>query len=464
MSRPDYDPVNPYAAPQAYGKEEPPAGEVVGRRPASFVRYFVLAALCTVALVAYVQRNSVSVAEAAMREELELSKQAMGAVMSAFFLSYALLQLPTGWLAKVLGTRRALTAFLCLFSAATGAFALATGWPMLCATRLGMGGFQSGIFPCAVNTVSKWMPATQRSFANGMLASFMSVGGALGGSLTGVLLPIVGWRWAHLLYSVPGFLFAIWFYFWFRDRPEEHRSVTAAELHRIRGDDAQDKNAGAPSQPAGDEAAEPTPWGAILTSLPMWALCAQQAFRAAGYIFFASWFTTFLRETRGVADLEAGLLTSLPLLAVVVGSPVGGLLSDWILARTGSRRAARQGLAIASMVACSLLVVSSYPIDNPWLAVLVISAGSFCASFGGPCAYTATIDIGGRHVPMVFSLMNMAGNLGAFVFPLVVPLLLNEGKTPGSGNWSLVLFTFAGMYLVAAVFWLLADTRSVIAR
>ncbi len=464
MNRPDAEPVNPYAASQVSAERDETAATSL---LAGFVRYVVLAALCTVALSAYVQRNSISVAESAMRDEMGLSKHEMSWVISAFFLTYALLQLPTGWMAKMLGTRRALPAFVGLFSAAAAVFSVAGGFATLFATRLCMGAAQSGIFPCAVNTVTKWIPEQRRSFSTGMLGSFMSVGGALGGALTGLLLPLIGWRWSFALYSIPGFLFAVWFYVWFRDRPSEHRAVTEHELQLIRGrvsgeEDPTKAKSMAESDRADDDS-EPTPWGAILTSLPMWALCGQHVFRAAGYIFFASWFATFLRETRGVQDVEAGLLNSLPLVAVVVGSPVGGIISDWILARTGRRRWSRQGLAAAAMLACCALILLSYPIGNPWLAVLVISVGSFFAAFGGPCAYTASIDIGGRHVTMVFSVMNMAGNVGAVAFPLAVPWLLNEGPTPGSGNWDLVLFTFAGVYLAAAACWLLADTRRTIA-
>lgn len=444
------------AKPEAVNPYAPPLSESAPVGGSGYVRYIALAALCAVALIAYVQRNSMSVAEAAIRDELGLTKHEMGGVLSAFFLTYALFQLPTGWIAKMYGSRRALPLFAGLFSATAGAFALATGLPLLWTTRLGMGAFQSGIFPCAVTTISKWLPATQRSIASGLLSSFMSVGGALGGFLTGLLLPLIGWRWAFALYAVPGFLFAVWFYFWFRDSPADHPGVSAEELRTIRGGLPAEE--GEPNTLACD-AIEPTPWGTILTSVPILALCAQQIFRAAGYMFFASWFTTFLRETRNVKDVEAGLLTSLPLLAVVVGSPVGGFLSDWILVRTGSLRWSRQGVSILSMVACAGLIAASYPIANAWGAVLLISAGSFFAAFAGPISYAAAIDLGGRHVPMVFSLMNMMGNIGAFLFPIVVPWLLNEGDDPGSGNWVLVLFVFAAMYLVAGVFWLLADPR-----
>ncbi len=421
-----------------------PTAGALSQRPTR-TRYWVLAALCLAALVAYVQRNSIGVAEPEIRSQLHLNKYEMGWVISGFFLTYAAFQLPTGYLAKRLGTRRALPIFALLFSAAAGVFALARGFWTLIATRLAMGALQSGIFPCAVQTVQKWMPDSRRSFATGMLGSFMSLGGAIGVSLTGLLLAgfaiaFVGlnvaplsWRTIFGFYCIPGLLFAVFFYVWFRDRPEQDSSTNLAERELIRAgesatatDDKQSNSDDASSQ---SEAQEPTPWGTILTSVPVWALCGQQVMRAAGYMFFASWFATYLRETRPeVGDLEAGILNSLPLLAVVFGSPAGGSFADWVLARTGSRRLSRQGVAAAAMLACCVLILIAYPIANPWLAVLLISAGSFCAAFGGPCAYTTTIDMGGKHVTMVFSLMNMAGNFGAFVFPIIVPWLLSENE------------------------------------
>lgn len=423
------------------------------QRPTN-VRFGVLAALCLAAAIAYVQRNSLSVAEVAIREDVGIDKETMGWVMGLFFLTYSIFQLPTGWLAKRLGTRYGLSLFATVFSAASAAFALAVGYPMLAAARLGMGAAQAGIFPCCVNSIKDWLPDRRRSMASGFLGGAMSIGGAGGTALMGLLLHAgVSWRIATALFCLPGFAFAILFYWWFRNRPSEHAGVNEAERRIIEG---------TPPRQVGDsttdEAAEPTPWGTMLTNRAVLALCGQQFFRAVGYIFFATWFATYLRETRGVGDLEVGLLNSLPLLAVVVGSPLGGTFADWVLLKTGSRRLSRQGVAAGSMTACFALILLSYPIADPVIAVLLISAGSFIAAFGGPCAYTATIDMGGRHVTMLFSLMNLSGNIGAFLFPIMVPYLLNEDPTsPGDGNWDLVLFVFAGMYLCAALCWLLAD-------
>eukprot|EP00913_Durusdinium_trenchii_P005676 g5294.t1 len=359
--------------------------------------------------------------------------------------------------ATVYGTRRALPWFSGVFSAMALMFSFAAGLPLLIAARLGMGASQSGIFPCAVNTIARWLPETRRSMASGLLASFMSVGGAFGAVLIGWMLPNVGWRIGFTLFALPGFVFAVWFYWWFRETPEEHSATNAAERDLIRG--PAESRMELPDVSSTETTAEPTPWRVLFTNVPVMALCAQQVFRAVGYIFFASWFATYLRESRGVTqDLKAGFLSSLPLLAVVVGSPLGGWIADAVFARTGSRRLSRQGVASISMTICFVLILCSYPVADPWLAVSLITAGAFFAAMGGPSAYTAAIDLGGKHVTMVFSLMNMAGNIGAFVFPILVPYLLNEDpEHPGSGNWDVVLFSFAGSYLVAAVCWLFVN-------
>lgn len=185
----------------------------------------------------------------------------------------------------------------------------------------------------------------------------------------------------------------------------------------------------------------------------MAGICGQQFCRAGAATFFASWFATYLKETRGVTLVEAGLLTSIPLWSMMLGSFTGGFTSDFVFRRTGSLDAARRGIAICSMICCASLASCTYFVKDPVLATLLIGAGSFWASVAGPCAYSITIDVGGRHVPAVFSTMNMCGNIGAAAFPLLVPLFLDATGE----NWNLVLFLFVGLYVLAAVFWLLAD-------
>lgn len=417
---------------------------LVDARP-SLTRYLVLAALCCFAIIAYVQRNSIGVAESTIRAELGLSKEQMGQIMSGFFLTYALFQLPTGWMAHHWGTRRTLPLLAIVWSLATGMIGLGNGFVSLLAARSLMGAAQAGVFPCSTTSIAVWLPLNRRGLASGALSAAMSVGGALGVAMAGWLVVEAGWRATYFLFCLPGVLFAVWFYCWFRDAPADHPGVNAAERQLLARETIAET-----SHPGNEPPArEPIPWLALLTSPAMWAINGQQFFRAAGYIFFASWFATYLQETRGISIAKSGWLSSLPLLAVVVGSVLGGSLSDWLLERTASLRIARQWLSTVSVFACAAFILAAYPVDDALVAVLLISAGSFCAAAAGPCSYSLTIDMGGRHVAAVFSTMNMSGSLGAFVLPMAIPPIV-----AWSGGWHLVLPLFAGLYLAAGLCWL----------
>lgn len=426
------------------------------------VRFTVLLWLCVAMALAYVARNAIAVAESTVRGDLGLTKEQSGWLMSAFFFSYALLQIPMSQFGKTTGSRRALPLFATLWSIATATMAAATGLVGLIATRVVQGIAQAGLIPTSVVTVSKWFPKTGRAFATGALGSFMSVGGALGVWLTGLAIdPEQGWGWSwrtvFLVFAVPGLLWATAFWFWFRDEPREHRTVNRAEMDLISGASAgvvivasSSEQSVVSSESAVADTRAPTPWLAIASSPALWWICGQQICRAAGYMFFTSWFATYLQETRGVGVATSGFLNMLPLLAVVIAGFAGGALSDWLLRRTGSRVIARKFMGSVCLFICALLIFWAMFITDAFAAVLVISLGSFFAALAGPCAYTITIDMGGPHVAAVHSTMNMMGNLGAWAFPIAVPWLLAK-----FGSWDAVLVVFGGIYVLGAAFWLL---------
>jgi MFS transporter, ACS family, D-galactonate transporter len=426
----------------------------LGGRTPSKTRFVVLIWLCAAAALAYVSRNAISVAESTVRRDLALTKEQSGWLMSAFFFSYALCQIPTAQLGQRSGPRFALPLFALVWSAATALTAFVSTLATMIIARTVQGIAQAGLFPTATGTIARWFPKTGRAFATGALGSFMSVGGALCAWLTGILLELFdphvapGWNWrlTFLLFALPGLLWAFFFWRWFRDDPAAHPGVNEAELELIRG----------VPEPVGlaQRVANPlptaTPWVSLITSPALWCICGQQVFRAAGYMFFTSWFATYLQETRGVSIAKSGFLNMLPLLAVVAGGFVGGALSDRLLKWSGSRNVARRWLSIASLLTCAGFIFWALIIEDAVAAVLVITAGSFVAALAAPSAYAVTIDMGGQHVPTVNATMNMMGNLGAWSFPIAVPLLLAR-----FGSWDAVVVVFGALYVVAACFWLM---------
>lgn len=429
------------------------------------VRIGVVAGFCAVASVAYLSRNCLGVfaADEAFRAELNASPQQLSNVMTAFFLAYGVFQIPAGWLGQRFGSRVVLTLYAAVWSISTAILGLGGSVGFLAAAMAAIGTAQAGVFPNAARSISDWMPAHRKAVACGFMAAFMSIGGATASGLTGWLTEYFSWRAIVVLYSTPGLVWALIFYWWFRDRPEDHPGVNDSELAYIRDEPPGAERAGV----AGDSSEQPVEqaveqsvekagsinWRVMLTSRALWLINGQQFFRAAGYIFFATWFPTFLRETRGVSLKDSGILSSLPLLAVVLGCSLGGILTDWLLERTNSRVIGRKVVASASLAICGFLTVSALWADGLTMAMTLITAGSFFAAVAGPCAYAQTMDVAGKQIPVVFGMMNMMGNFGAAICPQLVTRFVDA-----TGSWEGVLFIFFGVYLAASLCWAMLDT------
>ncbi len=136
---------------------------------------------------------------------------------------------------------------------------------------------------------------------------------------------------------------------------------------------------------------------------------------------------------------------------------IGGWVSDTVLQYTGSRRAGRQGVAIASLLTCCVCYVAAYRLPNVYAAVAMVSVGYFIFTFAAPCAYALSMDMGGRNLGIVFSTMNMVGNFGSLAFTWLSPRLMTW-----SGGWTLPMLVFAGMHVAAALCWLLLNPEGTI--
>lgn len=425
-----------------------PAGS--SPRPTS-VRYEVIGLLTLAAAIAYLTRNAVSVAESTIREDLGLTIRQSGWFMAAFFWSYAAMQVPMGSVAHRRGTRFAMVAFACACSIAAVCIAIAPGLWLLVVAQLLMGAAQAGFFPASCYAISHWTPLARRTLACGFLAVGMQVGAITASMTTGVLIDVMHWRWVFVLFAIPGFLWAATFKLRFRNDPAFDSKVNAAELDVIHSGLVPDKTSSLVSAP--------TPWRSMLKNSALWFLCGQQVCRAAGYMFFASWFPTFLQKTRGVSVNESGYLQALVFAGTLAGSLLGGMLTDWIWKRTGNLRFSRSGVGATCLFGCGVLILCAWFVESTYLAVALLSAGSLLAAMAGPCASAATIDIGGDHVPQVFGIMNMTGNFAAAACPILIAELF-----VWTSNWSVVLLLFAVIYLVGAICWAVVDCQNQISK
>jgi len=405
------------------------------------VRYIVLLGLCLMAALAYLHRVALGVVESTARVELVVDEKAMGRISFVFFITYAFCQIPAGMLVDRWGGRRALLLFGML-GAVTMALGGLGGFMMLMISRGLMGIAQAGLFPASTSCLRVWFPIERRALAMGLLAASMSLGAAFGAFLTGEMLSTMNWRTIFMLFSIPGVVLCLWFYTWFRDHPTQHSGTNDAERELL--------------QPisAGPLPKTRTPWGRLFTRPGLYWVSGQQFFRAMANVLYLTWFPTLLQKVYDVPKESAGMYTMYPLLGVVIGSLAGGIASDWVLARTGDRKFARRSVAIVTLfIGAGLFGVAQLQTNVNMLVVVVTIAAIF-SSMSNPCAYSATLDVGGRYTGSVFSTMNMSGNIGAALFPAFVPYWVGWF----SNDWSSAFWLVGGLYGAGMLCWLMIDT------
>jgi len=143
------------------------------------VRYLVVAVTALMAVLLYLDRFCISFAEVFIKEDLDLTDSQVGWMLSAFFWTYALSQVPSGWLTDRFGPRLMLTSYVLGWSLLTGLTGVAAGFGMLILLRLGFGIAQAGAYPTGASLIGRWMPVSARATAS----SLVSVGGRVGGWL-----------------------------------------------------------------------------------------------------------------------------------------------------------------------------------------------------------------------------------------------------------------------------------------
>ena len=157
------------------------------RRP-SKVRYLIISAATLMAFLLYLDRFCVSFAVDYIRQDLGLTQNQISWFLSAFFWSYALAQVPSGWLSDRYGGRIMLVIYILTWSVFTALIGASTSFAMLMLTRLGCGLGQAGAYPTAASVVARWVPMTSRGLASAMVANGGRIGGAAAPLLTAYLI------------------------------------------------------------------------------------------------------------------------------------------------------------------------------------------------------------------------------------------------------------------------------------
>jgi len=403
------------------------------------VRHAVVGWTLVLAAIAYLDRVCISTAAPAIRAELGLSDAEMGLVFSAFTLAYALFEVPSGWFADRFGARVTLARIVVWWSILTAATGLASRFASLVLVRFLFGIGEAGMFPAVARAFGRWLPERERGRAFGLVIMTGALGGALTQPVVVALLARTTWRVAFVLFGAVGVVWAAGWWRWFRDDPAGHAAVGAVERRLI-------EEGRGPVERAGG-----VPWALLFRNRTLLALCLMYGSAIYGWYFYLTWLPTYLLRARGFDLTHVGWLAALPLLAIAAGVFVGGAASDRLAHRVGPRRG-RRAAGLVGFPLAAAAVVAAVLTSRPAACAVLFAAAAGLAALGVAPAWAVAIDVGGGHSGVVSGAMNMFGNLGGALSPVVIGFALER-----LGSWQAPLLTVAGLYLVAAVAWLAID-------
>src|SRR5579871_4061238 len=419
-----------------------PASDEIAVTKPTRTRWVVLFLISLMYLICYMDRSNISVAEPEIAKQFGLSKSAMGLVLAAFTWAYAVGQVPAGWFGDRFGPKRVLTVIMTLWSATAVMTGAAFGFGSLFGARFLLGLSESGAFPVASRGMQLWFPRIERGRIQGTTHFFSRFAVAVTPFIAGSILLALGWRAIFYIFGSLGVLWAIGFSLFYRNLPEDHKSVNRAELARIRGVNAD----GTIKPPAVTRLA--TPWRQILLSPNMWFISLGYFCFFFGTNFYLTWYPTYLREHLHMSIRSLGIWGSLPLFAGMAGDVIGGSLSDMIFKSTGKAKLARRVVAAPGFLLAAAFVIPAALFANQLTSIACLAASFFFLEWVIGPAWAVPMDVGGQFSGTVTGVMNMVGALGGASTAVVYGSLFNRGL------WVAPFLVSAGVMLAGALIWI----------
>lgn len=413
-------------------------------------RNTVLALLCGVSMITFLDRLALPVAGPQIRSELHLNPAQWGWVLSAYVLANALFEIPSGALGDRHGRRRELTRIAAWWSVFTAATSWCRNFLQMAGARFLFGMGAAGAYPNAAGVVSRWFPRKEHARAQGFIWAASRLGGALAPLLLVPLARAAGWRAIFWCLGAVGMLWSIAWWKVFRDAPESTAGITDEELAEIGSATATAAELD-PVTLARMGEAHVSPWGALLRLKHLWLLIAAYFCYAWGSWFFFGWFTTWLVHGVGFSVAEMGVFASLPFLMGMAGNLIGGVVSERMVVRYGRRWTYRVMTALCVAAAAMLLLAMSFTRSH--VAVITLATAGFgILDLMLPCAWAMCMSLGGNFGGTATGMMNTAGNLGGWVCTVVFGYVVSA-----TGNYDAPLRGIAGMMLIACALFACVD-------
>ncbi|WP_130832537.1 MFS transporter [[Erwinia] mediterraneensis] len=427
----------------------PARGNLVRSPRIRKVQVTAMLLLLFAAIINYLDRSSLSVANMTIREELGLSATEIGVLLSAFSLAYGLAQLPCGALLDRKGPRLMLGIgmfFWSLFQALSG---LVHNFTQFILVRIGLGVGEAPMNPCGVKVINDWFNIKDRGMPMGMFNAASMIGLSISPPILAAMMLVMGWRGMFVTIGVLGMFLAIGWYMIYRDR--DNNTLSAEEVHYLQ---------------AGSVASRREPisfaeWRGLFKQRTMWGMMI--GFSGINYTawLYIAWLPGYLQSTYHLDLKSTGLLTAIPFLFGAAGMLLNGYVVDALVRRGRDAVKTRKVCIVTGMVLSAAFTAVVSRVDDTVSAVTLTGLALFCIHFAGTsCWGLIHANVSARMTASVGSIQNFASFVFASFAPVITGWVLDTTQ-----SFSLALMICAGVTLAGALAYLLlvrdpiADTQ-----
>lgn len=371
----------------------------------------------------YIDRSNLSIAAPLLKDELRLSASQLGTLLSAFFWTYALMQIPAGWLVDRFDVKWVFGAGFFLWSAATAVTGILHGFAALIVIRVILGVGESVAFPSYSNILGSHFAESRRGFANAVVGAGLALGPALGMLVGGAVVGRFGWRPFFLALGLGSMLWLVPWVAWMPQRAATAASTAHPEVRILD----------------------------ILRVRSVWGTCLGQFCVNYCLYFMVTWLPFYLVRGRHLSMNQMARMGGFVFFVYAVSAIAFGKLSDQWYARGASATMVRKTLLGVGSVGMGIFFAAT-AVAPDHLMLWVLAPIGICMGINGSNCWVVSQTLAGPRVAGRWTgVQNFVGNFAGAVAPALTGYLLD---LTGHFYWPFVITAMVSW--IGALSWVFA--------
>ena len=396
-------------------------------------RWLIIFILVLAYTFMYLGRSSISIAGSTIMKDYGWSATQFGLVSTAFFIGYAITMLPAGYLADKFGAGKVIVVGTLVWSLFTLLSPLVSSIGLFVFMRALVGVGQGVTLPSASSMVSKWVPSQESGRAQGFTLIGVPLGVAITMPLGVYLIENFNWQTIFYLFAVLGPIWCVIWWAFGKDKPENDRKLSKAELEYIKAGQGK-------KEVAGIELSTKEVYG----SLSVWG--ATLSYFCYNYVFYLllTWLPTYFAEGRHLSLASAGYATMIPYIVAVFTYPLGGMLADWA-ARKFGQNIGRKLFPVLGLIFGGIALIFATQTSSLTTAILLLSVsmGGLTLTQGG--FFSIPIILAPKNAGMIVGLYGFIGTFAGITAPILTGAVIDM-----SGKYETAMYLGSAMALAGA--------------